>query len=287
MPRISLDLLKSHRALTFNTHPGSRLASAEEAVNYVNQRGFVFFWPVKGIDCPSLWVAAAGDRPVPDEHDDPGHITWGWKDGMLGLRRWYYARCISRRNTMLSLDLLPAFYALSPNYGDPETDILDEYRQGTLRLETKLVFDALLREGPLDTLALRKAARLSAPESEGRFNRALDDLQMAFRVLPTGISQAGAWRYAFIYDLVNRHFPALINQAQLIDQSAARQKIILTYLISIGAAEERNLTRLFRWRSEDTRRAVDTLVQAGQLLSDADRPDLPGSWLCLPRLAEQ
>ncbi len=234
MPEISLDLLKAHRAASFNTLPGHRLASRNEAVEFVNRRGFITFWPVKGLDCPSLWVAAAGDRPVPDEHDDPGHVTWDWKDSMLGQRRWFYARCISKRNAMISLNLLPYFYALSPNYGDPENDYLEEYRQGTLRQETRLVYEALLREGPLDTLALRKAARLSAPESEGRFNRALDDLQMAFRVQPTGISQAGAWRYAFIYDLVHRHFPSLIDQAQPIPEASARQQLCLTYLTIRG-----------------------------------------------------
>jgi len=287
MPEISLNLLKAHRAASFNTLPGHRLASRNEAVEFVNRRGFITFWPVKGLDCPSLWVAAAGDRPVPDEHDDPGHVTWDWKDSMLGQHRWFYARCISKRNAMISLNLLPYFYALSPNYGDPENDYLEEYSQGTLRQETKLVYEALLREGPLDTLALRRAARLSAPESEGRFNRALDELQMAFRVQPTGISQAGAWRYAFIYDLVHRHFPSLIDQAQPIPEASARLQLCLTYLLSVGAAEERTITRLFRWRSEDTHRALSALIHAGQLIPGLTRSDRPGLWVALPGLFNQ
>lgn len=286
MPEINLESLKKHRAITFNTQSGLRLASPEQAVEFVNQRGFVFFWPVKGWDCPSLWVAAAGDRPVPDEHDDPGHITWGWKDGMLGLRRWYYARCIARRNAMISLDILPHFYALSPNYGDPESDVQDEYIRGVMRLETKQVFDALLREGPLDTLALRKAARLASPESEGRFNRALDELQMGFRVLPVGISQAGAWRYAFVYDLVHRHYPNLIAQAHLISESDARLNILQTHLKNVGAVQEASLVRMFRWRTEDTRRSIDTLISAGIVKTGVTRSDLPGAWLCLSELCQ-
>ncbi len=284
MPEIDFALLKAHRAETYRLLPGKRLTSADQAVDFVNQRGFVFFWPVKGFDCPSLWAAAAGDRPVPDEHDDPGHVTWGWKDGMLGQRRWYYARCLARRNAMISLDLLPHFYALSPNYGDPEADIQEEYLQGTLRLETKQVFDALLREGPLDTLALRKAARLSAPESEGRFNRALDDLQMAFRVLPVGISQAGAWRYAFIYDLVHRHYPDLLEQARAISESEARLNLVTNYLQSVGAAQLSAISRLFKWQPNLTRRTIEELKENGLLAISLPLTDQPGEWIVLKRL---
>lgn len=286
MAEIDLALLKAHRAESFHLLPGRRLTSGDQAMEFVNQRGFVFFWPVKGIDCPSLWVAAAGDRPVPDEHDDPGHVTWGWKDGMLGQRKWFYARCLARRNAMITLDLLPYFYALSPNFGDPEADIQEEYLQGTLRLETKQVFDALLREGPLDTLALRKAARLSAPESEGRFNRALDDLQMAFRVLPVGISQAGAWRYAFIYDAVHRYYPALLEQARSITESQARLKLVSTYLQSVGAAQLPAIARLFKWQPEPTRRAITQLEENGFLATRLTRTDQPGEWIALKQLAQ-
>ena len=63
---------------------------------------------------PSLWVAVAGDRPVPDEHDDPGHVTWGWKDGLLGKRRWYYGRVLRKRNTFISLDICLTFMRFPP-----------------------------------------------------------------------------------------------------------------------------------------------------------------------------
>ena len=87
MTVLSKAKLTQYRAHTFRTAPGLRLASEDEAVNFVNERGFTFFWPFKNVLCPSLWMAAAGDRPVADEHDDPGHVTWGWKDGLLGKRR--------------------------------------------------------------------------------------------------------------------------------------------------------------------------------------------------------
>jgi len=68
--------ISQYRSNTYRFNPSLSLHSIKDAINFVNQRGFVFFWPITGIDMPSLWCAVAGDRPVPNNHDDPGHITW-------------------------------------------------------------------------------------------------------------------------------------------------------------------------------------------------------------------
>ncbi len=258
---LSSAALNSYRQKTFCTGPAYRLHTLEEAVDFVNRRGFIFFWPIQRVTFPSLWTAVAGDRPVADQHDDPGHITWSWKDQLLGKRVWYYARILCRRNTILSLDLLPSFYALSPNYGDPEQDYLDQYHSGNLTLEAKQVYEALLHEGPLDTISLRKAARLSSSENASRFNRALDTLQMELKVLPIGVAQAGAWRYAFVYDLVHRHYPFLIDQSRLISENQARLEILRRYFESLGAATLAEMQHLFGWRKEDFLRTLQQLAQ--------------------------
>ena len=125
----------------------------------------MFFWPIKGIDLPSLWTAVAGDRPVPDKHDDPGHVTWGWKDDALPKRIWYYAKVLRRKATMISLETAPYFYALSENYGSFEEDHLVAYEQGHLTLAARNVYEALLTSGPLDSISLRKAGRMAGPRS--------------------------------------------------------------------------------------------------------------------------
>ena len=72
------DRLRAYRARTYRL--SKPINTKEQAVAFVNKRGFVYFWPIKGIELPNLWMAVAGDRPVADAHDDPGHVTWGWKD---------------------------------------------------------------------------------------------------------------------------------------------------------------------------------------------------------------
>jgi hypothetical protein len=284
MPVLTPDQLKRYRAETFCMTAQGRIYSAQQAVEFVNRRGFVFFWPIKDITFPSLWVAAAGDRPVADEHDDPGHKTWGWKDAMLPKKVWFYTRLLRKRNTIVSLQSIPYFYALSPNFGSPEEDYLIEYEEGRMPLETRQVYEALLKEGPLDTLALRRAAHLQSSSSNTAFNRALESLQVSLRILPVGVSEAGAWHYAFIYDLVHRHFPNLIHEAGSISEYEARRCLLMQYFQSVGAATAAAATKLFGWRAEDATRALEKLKQAGRLVDEVEIPGEKHAHWALPEL---
>ncbi len=286
MPSISLEDIKKYRAQSYSVLPGMRLHTVDDAVEFVNRRGFIFFWPVKNVELPSLWAAVAGDRPVPDEHDDPGHITWDWKDRLLGQKRWYYARILRRRNTFISLSALPYFYALSPNYGEPETDYLDQYEAGRMTAEARAVFEALLHEGPLDTLALRRAARMKGGANDSRFNRALDDLQLEFKAVPVGISDAGSWHYAFIYDLTHRHLPELAPEARGIAESGARVKLVELYLRSVGAAQEQDVARLFGWEKQKLDKAIEALQEDGVLQTGLELDRLGGNWLALTEILQ-
>jgi len=285
VPTLDLGRLKSHRARTFRLPPTPRISTPAQALDFVDECGFIFFWPVKGVDLPSLWVAVAGDRPVADEHDDPGHVSWGWKDDSLGKKVWYYAKVLRRKATFISLAVAPYCYALSENYGSPEEDYLLAYEEGQLTQAAKQVYEALLNEGALDTISLRKAARLvNAKESE--FNRALENLQRDFKIMPVGIAEAGAWRYAYRYDITARHMPELPEQARLIGEAEARQKLAGLYFRSLGAAQTRDLAKLFGWPPELAARTVARLVQSYFLKGGVTHPQLSGEWVALPELVD-
>jgi hypothetical protein len=276
--KILLEQLNQYRAITYRTNPNLILHSPKEAVDFINQRGFAFLWPIKDVEMPNLWSAVAGDRPVADDHDDPGHISWGWKDEMLDKRAWYYARLLKNRNTFVSNEFAPFFYALTPNYGSPEEDFYDQYQQGQLPQETKLIFETLLKEGPLDTLSLRKKAHLSGKSSNTPFTKALDILQSDMRVLPVSIADAGRWHYAFVYELTHRYLPELGEQARAISEKQARMKLVEKYLESVGATSFHQVHSLFRWSKETTERTLDQLVNDGQVISgiELEGSDTPG-----------
>ena len=153
-----------------------------------------------------------------------------------------------------------------------------------MTFEAKTVYETLLKEGPLDSLSLRKAARLASKESDARFNRALEMLQGDFKVLPTGISQAGAWKYAFIYDLAHRFYPDLPERARPIRQVEARRKLVELYLRSVGAAQLRDLTMLFGWTKPDVEATVEWLIQSGVAVANVTLGDRSGEWFALATL---
>lgn len=284
MSDLTLDDLQAYQQKTFRSTSALHISTRSEAIDFVNQRGFVFFWPIKDICLPSLWVAVAGDRPVADEHDDPGHITWEWKDSLLGKRQWFYAKVLRRRATLIALPVLPYFYALSENYGDPEEDYLLLYKRGLMTQEAKAIYEALLEQGPLDTIALRRAARLTSRENEARFNRALIDLQVDLKILPVAVTQAGGWRYAFAFDLVIRHFPELMEQTRFIKEAQARVRLLEFYVRSVGATQTNLVIKLFGWTATQVRGALDELQQAGIICVNKHVVDQPGEYAVLAEL---
>ena len=283
MPTLDMDLFQAHRTQTFNLPPYPELTSPTQALDYVNERGFIYFWPIKGIDFPSLWTAVAGDRPVPNEHDDPGHVTWSWKDNALDQRIWYYAKVLRRKATMISLEVAPYFYALTENYGDYKEDYLIPYEDGRMPQGAKQVYEAILDNGPLHTIDLRRLARMSnAKDSE--FNKVLEILQADFKILPIGVAQAGSWNYAFIYEIAVRYWPDLPEQARHIGEAEARTKLLELYFQSVGAAQMRDVNKIFRWGNAITERAVKRFLEKGKIVEGITRDDKAGEWIVLPEL---
>lgn len=281
----SWSLVDMHRRKTFRYHPRNRLKSSKEAIQFVNERGFTFFWPISGFEVPSLWGAVAGDRPVPNQHDDPAHITWRWKDDLLGKGVWYYAKILRQKSTMISLGLLPFSYALSPNFGDPEQDYLIAYQDGRLTMEEKQVYESILEKGPLDSIMLRNESRLSSKENSSRFNRALNFLMRDFRILPVGVAEAGSWNYAFVYDAVHRHFSDLPEKARGISESQARIKVLESYFHSVGASQLGIIQKLFQWPERLIERTLDAMTASGELVNQVQFKDKEGEWWLLASLA--
>jgi len=270
------------RERNYRRTPGRRVRSPEEARAFVEEVGFCHFWPIKGVETPNLFHAIAGRvRPVPMEHDDPDiSKCWGWKDQSLGKRWWYYGKLLRRRATLVSLEELPYFYALSENYGEL-TDYLEEYRSGSMTAEAKAIYEALLEHGPLDTVRLRRESSMSANSAKSRFERALVELQVGLKVLPVGVAETGAWRYSFVYDILQRHFPQLPAQACPIGRAEAQRRLVSRYLANVVAADRPMIEKVFhvlKWTTTELDGTISSLLQEGTVqevqVEGFDRPQL-------------
>jgi hypothetical protein len=163
--------------------------------------------------------------------------------------------------------LLPTFYACSENFGDLD-DYLQEYEDGLMTAEAKAIYEAILGNGPLDTIRLKRESRLSAESAKSRFDRALVELQVGMKVIPVGVAHVGAWNYAFHYDILQRHYPEVPEQARCIKRSQARRELVQRYLDNVVAADRRMIGKVFHvlgWTPRELERTIATLVAHGSV----------------------
>ena len=152
--------------------------------------------------------------------------------------------------------------------------------------ETKLIYEALLREGPLDTVTMRRKVHMTGKASNSPFERGLVALQRDFKILPVGLAQAWGWRYSFIYYLVHRYYPELPAEARTISRREARRHLVGRYLISVGVATEGDVRKLFQWPKRDVEQALAGLVEEGAVEENCKVEGLVGEHYAVNKLLE-
>lgn len=276
----TLEELEALRDLRYHRTPALRVTTEAQALDFVNEVGFCYLFGDREVEIPTLWAAVCGSRrPLPDDHFDADvDHTWVWKDTLPTRGEIYYGKLLRAKPTLVALDLLPHFYALSPNYGDVE-DYLEQYREGRLSVEAKNVYEALLKEGAMPTSHLRQAAGLyGGGENARRFERALTELQVELKIVKVGISDANRWGYAYVYDLFIRRFPHIPEAARKISTDQAMTTLLLRYLRNVIAQPERAVQRLFRWSDWEWQRLLERLLARG-VLRKVRVEGVPGEWL--------
>jgi hypothetical protein len=271
------------RDTRYRRRPELRLRTSQQALGFVNDVGFGLLFPARDVQAPNLWEAVCGDsRPLPLHLDDPElGDTWRWKDELPSSGSVYYGKLVRKKPTLVSLDLLPCFYALSANYGDIE-DYLIEYQDGKLSEEAKRVYEALLANGPLPTSHLRRKAGLEGKRNVPRFDRAIRDLQLGLKIVKTGVSDANRWGYCYVYDVLLRRWPDLAQRAALIPGREAQRRLVLTYLKNMGAARAEDVARLFAWEPRELVGLCEEWAGRGDLLLTRDIVGMEGDYLLWP-----
>jgi hypothetical protein len=279
---LSTDQLQRLRAARYRQTPASRLRTEAEGLGFINDVGMCLLFSAKDVELPSLWGALCGeDRALPAHHDNYElGLAWDWKDTIPARGEALYGKFIKHKPVFLSLELGPHFYALSGNYGELE-DYLEEYREGRLSEEARRIYEALLEHGPLDSGELRRKAGLASNTASGLFDRAVADLQMGFKVAKAGVAAVGRWKYAYVYDLFLRRFPAIAAAARDISQDRAAATILECYVRTVVATRPADVRRLFGWDAWRAERTVSQLTAAGRLRADLRLDDAADAYLAL------
>ena len=273
------------RDLRYRRRHKLRLLSSQQALEFVDDVGFCFLFSAKGLQMPTLWEAICGEaRPLPMHHDDEAlGNAWDWKDELPSRRLAFYGKLLRGKPTIVSLRLLPHFYALSENYGDLE-DYLIEYQEGRLSEEARRIYEALLERGALPTSHLRRHAGMQGKASAPRFDRAIRELQLGLKIVKTGISDANSWGYCYVYDVLLRRFPDLPAQAGAIRSDEAIRTLFLTYLRDVGVAAEEQSAHLFGWSPDRLSGLCSRWAGAGEVRRGVSVEGWPGEFLATPGL---
>ncbi len=278
---LTLELLQRTRAERYRQRPDLQVHTEDEALAFLNDVGLCLLFSSRDVELPSLWGALCGeDRPVPNDHDDYElGLAWRWKDTLPVAGRVLYGKFLRKKPVFVSLDLAPHFYALSPNYENPAEDYLHDYLDGRLPVEAKQVYEVLLEQGALPTSRLRREAGLGGKANATRFDRALAELQMDLRITKVAISDANRWGYCYVYDLLPRHFPQVVEAAAAISGAQARETILLHYLRTVVAATPQEVCRLFDWQPGDVARLAGRLASEGRVHQGIRIAGLDGEYL--------
>ena len=267
LPRLAWAALLAQRDARWHRRPDLRVLSEEAAHLFVDEVGMAFLFSNQGIVMPSLWEAInGGQRPMPEHHHDPAlGWTWDWKDSLPARKAIWYGKLLRQKPTLLSLRLLPAFYALSSNFGELD-DYLEQYQDGRMSVEARDVYAAILKNGPSSTNALRRlTGMVGTGEVARRFDRAIGELQADLKIVKTGIGDDNRWKYTYIYDALLRWSPELAEQARALTGRQAMTAILTAYLRTVVALPAPSLAPLFGWDAAVTARVLAELRAAGTL----------------------
>jgi hypothetical protein len=261
MLTLSLAELENRRDHRYHRTAENRVQSEAQALAFVNEIGFCFLFHDHETEIPTLIGAISGCRReyVNDHYDADIGRAWEWKDSLPVRGEIYYGKQLRSKPTLISLELLPCFYALTPNYGELD-DYLQEYAEGTFTQDAKAVYEALLLHGAQPTTHLRRFAGLGGGGAIARrFERAITELQVGMKIVKVGISDVSRWGYAYVYDVFLRRFPDVPAAARVFSRDQAMEIILLRHLRNVIAESEPGLKRLFRWQDWEWNGLIERL----------------------------
>lgn len=244
-----------------------KIVRRAEAVKFIDSVGIALLFPGDNLALPDLWSAINGyQRAIPRHHHDWAlSKTWNWKDEIPTRKEAWYGKLIRGKPAFISLEMLPAIYAMSPNYGELD-DYLEAYADGVLSKEAKEIYEALMQNGPMPTSDLRKAVGMKGGgDNARRFERAIAELQTGLKIVKSGISDSNRWKYCYVYDLLLRWMPTLGEAARTFTGRTAMRHLITRYLETSVAAPVALFPRLFGWDAGVTERVINEMLADGTL----------------------
>ncbi|HEX2370789.1 MAG TPA: hypothetical protein VHM94_16305 [Acidimicrobiia bacterium] len=210
----------------------------ERAVELIERVGLAYlFGGGAATDLPNLHTELTGRVSIGDWDDETGEV-WLLRGRLPELSVAWYGEWLRRRGTFVASRLLPAALRWTGTPGDEQGGV---DRARAISTEAASLFEALLVEGPLSSVEMRRATDLTGAERTPTFSRALRALRRGMLITTFGVATVGSGWDSAIYELTARAF----TERPLEDEAAARTELIAAYLAVSPGATPASATRLF------------------------------------------
>ena len=191
------ETVEAHRDRKWRREPELRLEGVFEAEKFIEDIGFCGALTDSRRAGPSVYIGVCGRRdahmPRNVQKDPESSLAWTIKDELVRRGRVYYGKLLRGRATFIARRLVPHFHVLWGVRPEDESNVLSTDARAVLRV--------LRREWEMASRDLRQASGIT---ERIRFNRAIDELQKRFKVIPSDVIYEPAFTY--IWSLIESRF---------------------------------------------------------------------------------
>ena len=244
--------VEAYRDRAWRREEARRVETAQEAEALVEAAGFCAAMTDARRPGASLYVAVCGRRdahtPRNVQKDPESSLAWVLKDEVMRRGRVYYAKLLRGHSTFVAPRLVPHFHAL---WGVPrrkESELLSD--------EARAVLKVLRREWEMATADLRKESGVA---DRARFNRAMDELQRALKVVPSEVLYE-PW-FTYIWTLAEARFAEQLRAK--VSRDEALRELARAYLDGAGQTLRGELSKVTGLPRPDAGRGNLALVAEG------------------------
>ena len=224
---------EAHRDRAWRRDPDRRVEDPYSAERFVEDIGFCAVLTDSRRPGPSLYVAVCGRRdahmPRNVQKDPESSLTWTLKDEVMRRGRLFYGKVLRGHATLITPRMIPFFNAL---WGIPQT-----MEQKILSKDAQLILRILRQEWEMATRDLRQASGIS---ERGRFNKAIDQLQKALKVIPSDVLYEPSFTY--VWSIPEARFPD--EMSLQVEREEALKEIARAYLLGAGTTVRGELARV-------------------------------------------
>lgn len=224
--------IETHRDQAWRRDAESRIEDRSAAESFIEEVGFCNALTDRRHPSPSLYIAVCGRRdahlPRNVQKDPECRLAWMIKDEVIRGGKIYYAKLARARTTFVAPRLICHFKAVWGVPKDREATMLSDVARAVLKV--------LRREWEMGTRDLRLASGI---ESRPQFNKAIDELQKTFKVIPSEVVYEPGFTY--IWSLAEGRFPNEFKKR--VSREVALREIARSYLSGAGLTLPGELAR--------------------------------------------